>query len=222
MLQDYSSLPRSKSGTAFEGSPQNPSFANAGAAKPQQRGTDIEPQNVRKTVIKDVPAMHVQDDRRSFAQQPAPAATRAESPKPANRTQFGVVTPGGGISAVASGTIPEQKPVANSRKIVGLLVTYSWKPLGDVFPVYEGRNWIGRSTEADVSLPYDPTLSSENSFIIYRQGRFMITDRESMGGTDVNEETVWPGQAVNLPNYARIRAGSTIWTFIMIEPPATE
>jgi hypothetical protein len=107
------------------------------------------------------------------------------------------------------------------RKIVGVLITYSWRPEGQVFPVYEGRNLIGREPKCEVCLPEDPALSSENSHITFRQ-RFMLGDMMSMSGTDLNGEPV-EEQFRPLGNYARIRTGSTHWIFIVVDPqPASE
>jgi hypothetical protein len=102
--------------------------------------------------------------------------------------------------------------------VVGVLVTYSWKPEGQVFPVREGRNLIGRGTECEICVPDDPTLSNVNSHITYRKN-FVIGDMVSMSGTDLNGEPV-EDKFVPLPNYSTLRTGSTHWTFIVIEPQA--
>ena len=102
------------------------------------------------------------------------------------------------------------------RRIVGVLVTYSWKPEGQVFAVREGRNLIGRGAECEVSIPDDNTLSNVNSHITYRKS-FVIGDMVSMSGTDLNGVPI-EEQFVPLPNYATIRTGSTQWTFMAIQP----
>jgi hypothetical protein len=108
-----------------------------------------------------------------------------------------------------------------SRKIVGILVTYTWSDQGQIFPVLEGRNRIGRDPgQCDIAIPQDDTLSAVNSHILFRKN-FVIGDDVSMGGTDVNDEPV-ETQFVPLQNYARIRTGSTHWIFVAIQPPAVE
>ena len=108
--------------------------------------------------------------------------------------------------------------VAKDRKIVGVLVTYSWKPEGQVFHILEGRNFIGRDRECEVCVPEDETLSGKNSHITFRQS-FVIGDMVSMTGTDLNGVPI-EQQFCGLSNYATIRAGSTYFTFIAVEPPA--
>jgi len=118
-------------------------------------------------------------------------------------TMFGVATPG----------IP---PAAGEkRRIVGVLITYTWKPEGQVFEVREGRNRIGKDPSCDIVVEQDQSLSAENSSIRFGT-KFVIHDLDSMNGTHVNgvevEEPAYP-----LPNYASIRAGSTTFTFIAVE-----
>ncbi len=105
-----------------------------------------------------------------------------------------------------------------SRKIVGVLITYSWQEQGQIFPVLAGRNLIGRDPEqCDICIPQDSTLSSVNSSITFRR-QFVISDKDSMSGTYVDGEPV-ETEPVALRNYARIRTGSTFWTFVSIQNP---
>jgi len=118
---------------------------------------------------------------------------------------------------------PGQTPTERrgpERRIVGVLVTYSWKPDGQVFPVREGRNLIGRGAECEISVPEDSTLSNVNSHITYRKS-FIIGDMVSMSGTYLNDRPI-EEQFVPLPNYSNIRTGSTLWTFIAIQPPTEQ
>ena len=66
----------------------------------------------------------------------------------------------------------------------------------------------------------DPALSSTNSHITYRQN-FTVGDMVSMGGTDLDgvpiEEQFRP-----LRNLAKIRAGSTNFLFVIVDPALLE
>lgn len=101
---------------------------------------------------------------------------------------------------------------------MGVLVTYSWDPSGEVFAVREGRNLIGRGQECDIRIADDSGLSQVNSHITFRKG-FVIGDMVSMGGTDVDGQPI-EEQFRPLSNYARIRTGSTLWTFMAVSPDA--
>ena len=109
-------------------------------------------------------------------------------------------------------------PSLQGRKIVGILVTYSWSPEGQVFPVREGRNFIGRDKDCEICVPEDQTMSGRNSHITFRQN-FVVGDMVSMTGTDVNGTPI-EEQFHALGNYATLRAGSTYFTFIVIKPQA--
>ena len=112
----------------------------------------------------------------------------------------------------------KQMPVNRSaeRRIIAILITYSWAPGGQLFPVREGRNLIGRGEECEIRIPEDPMLSQVNSHITFRQS-FVLGDMVSMSGTDLNGEPV-EEQFRPLENHAQIRTGSTHWTFVIIDP----
>lgn len=132
-----------------------------------------------------------------------------------------------------SGSTPSaggQAGGADTRRIMGVVITYTWRPEGQLFAVREGKNFIGAgsvSSEAshrdcEILIRTDPRLSSEHALILCRHGRYDIVDQKSSNGTFLNGELV-PLQGTELPNYAEIKTGSTIWTFIKIEaPPVSE
>jgi hypothetical protein len=112
---------------------------------------------------------------------------------------------------------PQGGPSTAGRKIVGILITYSWRPDGQLFAVREGRNLIGRDPEkCEIAIPDDQTLSAVNSHITFRKS-FVIGDNVSMSGTDLDGEPI-EEQFKPLGNYATIRTGSTHWTFIAVSP----
>jgi hypothetical protein len=112
---------------------------------------------------------------------------------------------------------PAGPGVGGVRKIVGILITYSWEEQGQVFPVLEGRNLIGKDpTQCNICISQDQTLSDVNSSIAYRS-QFVIRDKDSMSGTFVDGAYV-EAEPIPLRNYAKIRTGSTNWTFVAIQP----
>jgi hypothetical protein len=121
-----------------------------------------------------------------------------------------------GTQAVGTTTGPVPQ-VQRERRIVGVLVSYSWTPEGKVYPIREGRNLIGRDEDCEVCIAEDQTLSGRNSHITFRQN-FVIGDLVSMTGTDVDGVPI-EEQFRALANYATVRAGSTYFTFIAIQPP---
>ncbi len=104
------------------------------------------------------------------------------------------------------------------RRIVGVLVTYTWRPEGEMFPVREGRNLLGSSPECEIRISTDLRMSARHACIVHRPGGFWIDDEKSMNGTFLGEEPV--DEKRRLPDSAVIRTGETIWRFAALEPPA--
>lgn len=140
------------------------------------------------------------------------------SPPASGRRGVTVFSPTPPQELPPAGQLPSPaKTRAAARKVVGILITYSWKPEGQVFPVCEGRNLIGLAEEADIRVIDDPALSGINTHITFRHS-FVVGDMVSMSGTDLNGEPV-EEQFRPLPNYSKLRTGTTLWTFVMIDPP---
>src|ERR1700722_20179367 len=91
-----------------------------------------------------------------------------------------------------------QQPVG---KIVGLLLSYSRNPMGEIFPIREGKNMIGSGERdgrpADILFADDHKMSAAHALILFRRGRFVIADQDSTNGTMVNGEET---DKMDLPN----------------------
>ena len=115
----------------------------------------------------------------------------------------------------------------DTRRIVGALITYTWLPEGQLFPVREGKTFIGSgdvSSEAihrscDVQIPQDRRMSSEHALILCRHGTYEVIDQISSNGTFLNGKMLRANNSTEIPNYGKIETGSTLWTFIQIEAP---
>ena len=111
----------------------------------------------------------------------------------------------------------------DKRRIRGILITYTWHPQGDLFPIREGKNYIGAGTvnrepgdpQCEIYITDDPKLSSAHALILCRQGKFEIIDLESTNGTFINDEMI-PIRGEDLPDTANLRTGSTIWSFMKV------
>jgi pSer/pThr/pTyr-binding forkhead associated (FHA) protein len=125
-------------------------------------------------------------------------------------------------SAVRSNAIPG---AANNRKLTGVLVTFSWRPQGQLFPLYEGRNVIGRGTieaegnrPVDVQVANDEMLSNDHATIRCRPGTslFELVDNLSTNGTFYKGAEI-ERAAIKLEDGARFRTGATEWLMKKIE-----
>jgi hypothetical protein len=106
---------------------------------------------------------------------------------------------------------------ASPRRVVGVLVTYTWRPEGELFPVREGSNLLGSAPECEARVTEDPRMSGRHACIVYRPGGFWIDDEKSMNGTFVDGELV--EEKRRLPDSAVLRTGGTAWRFVALEPP---
>jgi hypothetical protein len=119
--------------------------------------------------------------------------------------------PGGGRTIIR----PAQGESASSgRKLVGLLVTYSTNPNGQVFNIFEGKNFIGRDMPVDICIP-DNEVSGKHFSILYRSadGKYKFKDEQSSNGTYLNEVLTDEGE---LSSFDVIRIGGTRLIFIAI------
>lgn len=129
------------------------------------------------------------------------------------------------------GSGPPHGGEGDTRRIMGVLVTYTWRPEGQLFTIREGKNFIGAenvSSEVshrpcDIQIRTDPMLSSEHALILCRHGRYDLVDQKSSNGTFLNGELV-PIEGIELrDNYAEIKTANTVWTFIkIVAPPIAE
>lgn len=135
------------------------------------------------------------------------------------RTAFGGVDPGAQTVGLPS-QMGTQSPQPRGRRIRAVLVTYSWQAEGQVFPVYEGRNYLGSESDCEICLTSDRQLSGHHAAIFFRGESFEITDEKSMNGTFLDNRSV-PLTGLSLRNYSTIKTGATLWRFIIIEPELT-
>ena len=109
----------------------------------------------------------------------------------------------------------KEKADTERKKLTGFLVTYSLSTNGDFFPLYEGKNVIGRSASCSVHIKGDSAISEKHFSILYRAAdrKFKFKDEQSSNGTFINGELIDEGELKNL-NYINI--GSTRLLFIEI------
>ena len=72
-----------------------------------------------------------------------------------------------------------------TRKFVGWLVSYTLDPMGVDFKLYEGRNIIGRDMDCNITIN-DNMVSSKHAVLLFRAGKYSLTDSQSSHGTFVN------------------------------------
>jgi pSer/pThr/pTyr-binding forkhead associated (FHA) protein len=115
----------------------------------------------------------------------------------------------------------------DTRKIVGILISFTWQPQGQLFPIREGKNFVGSDKvysdashqDCDIQIKEDERMSGEHALILCRGGVYEIIDQTSSNGTFLNGDMLPANQSQKLENYSEIKAGSTLFIFIKIAPP---
>ena len=95
--------------------------------------------------------------------------------------------------------------------VVGWLVAMDGAQKGEDFRLREGKNSLGSGEGSEIVLR-DQAVSSKHASISYRDGKFVITDLDSMNGTFLNEDAE-PVARVELKDNDLIRVGATTLKF---------
>ncbi len=110
--------------------------------------------------------------------------------------------------------------ITQDRRMVGLLISFSRNPAGEVFKVYEGRTTIGRDSACDISFPEDSNMSANHLLIQYVEAKGAFRAQEygqgSANGTYVNGQVYVLGDVIDLKNNDVIILGSTKFVFLTI------
>lgn len=109
---------------------------------------------------------------------------------------------------------PPAAPVVlppGKRELVGFLVSYQSDPAGTFFPLYGGRNLVGRagaSDTLDIAIN-DPTTSSNHAAIVIESATraVHIEDLGSTNGTFLNEDALGPQGRRDARDSDRVRFG---------------
>ena len=113
---------------------------------------------------------------------------------------------------------------ADTRRIVAIMISYTWHPEGEVYPVREGRNYIGADRigddpshrYCDIHVPDDEKMSGRHALILCRPGGYELIDEKSTNGTFLNGKMLHANESKELPSQAEIRAGKTVFTYMSV------
>jgi hypothetical protein len=120
-----------------------------------------------------------------------------------------------GGTIIQGATLDKEGENKERKRLVGFLVTYSQSPNGDFFPLYEGKNLIGRDDTASICIQGDSNISEKHVSILFRpvDRKFKFKDEQSSNGTFINSELLDEG---TLKNLDEIRIGATRLLFMEI------
>ena len=145
-----------------------------------------------------------------------------DEPKPTETIGINGNDAAGGATVIrhVGGTATGETGVSENRRLVGLLVSYSANPTGEVYKVYEGRTTIGRDRTCDIPFPNDSHMSAKHLLIQYveAKGAFRAQeyDKGSANGSYVNGQVYVLGDVIDLKNNDVIGIGGTKFIFLAI------
>ena len=145
-----------------------------------------------------------------------------DEPKPTATIGIDGNDAAGGATVIrhVGGTATGETGVSENRRLVGLLVSYSANPTGEVYKVYDGRTTIGRDRTCDIPFPNDQHMSSKHLLIQYveAKGAFRAQeyDKGSANGSFVNGQVYVLGDVIDLKNNDVIVIGGTKFIFLAI------
>jgi hypothetical protein len=157
-------------------------------------------------------------------------ATRADEPAAvAAAPDAGAsVPPGRGhtvVDAQPGGPPGAARAGGGGRKLTGVVTSFTWTRLGQLFEVRDGRNYVGsgdvsseNNRRCDVHVPDDHLMSAAHFLILCQSGKYIISDNLSTNGTWVNDRQI-DTRGEELPDNALIKAGATVFTFQKIRAP---
>ena len=145
-----------------------------------------------------------------------------DEPKPTETIGINGNDAAGGATVIrhVGGTVTGETGVSENRRLVGLLVSYSANPTGEVYKVYEGRTTIGRDRTCDIPFPNDSHMSAKHLLIQYVEAKAAFRaqeyDKGSANGSYVNGQVYVLGDVIDLKNNDVIVIGGTKFIFLVI------
>jgi hypothetical protein len=127
-----------------------------------------------------------------------------------------IKAPPGAAESSSSPDAPTQYHETASYKndeVIAVMVAIDGELKGEVFPLFDGENRIGRASTSDVVLP-SKWISRAHAMVVHQEGVFAIVPLTEKNRTHVNDREV---DGAELSDGDTIRLGRTTFRFRDIE-----
>ncbi len=165
---------------------------------PRQPGGDRDPAGAPVSKAVTSPENPVPDPVRPYSQ-PTPAIGREGAPEnpagPDAPTQY------------------HQTASFKNDEVVGVVVAIDGELKGEVFPLFDGENKLGRGESSDVRLA-SKWISREHAMLVHQEGVFALVPLTEKNRTYVNDREV---DGAEISDGDTIRLGRTTFRFRAIE-----
>jgi hypothetical protein len=118
------------------------------------------------------------------------------------------------IQGATESSESETSSPRSTRKLMGWVVSFSNDPMGIDYKVFEGRNFLGSSSsECDITIGGDQSISGKHALILCRKDKFWISDQMSSNGTFLNDNDLDPNESPEIKDGDNIKLGNTLFKF---------
>jgi hypothetical protein len=136
---------------------------------------------------------------------------RQESPDPGgSKTRIDFDLPP--VPGKAMPTLLEGDQIQEKRPLSGWLAVFEGNLRGEAFPLYQGRNIIGSSSQCHIQFP-DQGVQDQHLSIRFSKEKCLLTDLDSENGTLLNEKRTYRSE---LKDGDRIRIGEALFRIKML------
>tara|TARA_B100000700_G_C14875044_1_gene775230 strand:- start:150 stop:797 length:648 start_codon:yes stop_codon:yes gene_type:complete len=117
------------------------------------------------------------------------------------------------IQDVTGSDSSEPSSSRSTRKLMGWIVSYSSDPMGVDFKIFEGRNFLGSNSKADITISGDQSISGTHALILCKKNKFWLRDEMSSNGTYLNDNELEPNESPEIKDGDNIKIGATLFKF---------
>lgn len=123
------------------------------------------------------------------------------------------------VESPSGGALGVERHAGGGRRLTGIVTSFTWSRLGQLFEVRDGRNYAGsglvsadNNSPCDILVAEDRTMSSAHFLILCQGTKYIISDNLSTNGTFVNGVQV-DARGIDLEDDAVIKVGATVFRF---------
>jgi pSer/pThr/pTyr-binding forkhead associated (FHA) protein len=145
----------------------------------------------------------------------APPVRPYSEPTPALGAAAIQAPPGSDDAPAASDAPTQYHQTASYKKdeVIGVLVAIDGELKGQLFPLFDGENTLGRAQSCDIVLS-SKWISREHAMVVHQEGVFAIVPLTEKNRTYVNDREV---DGAELSDTNTLRLGRTTFRFRSIE-----
>jgi hypothetical protein len=177
----------------------------------EKQSTEVLPDVLPLTAEDDIPVLEPVTPEPSVAPYSDTLALEPADPVPVLSPETETLS----AESVKLPVVPEATSVVTPAGSKPKLEVIRGLKVGAVYPLYEGKNYLGRTDDQPVDIDLDDQespdriwTSRQHAVIHFEDGKLTIEDLKSLNGTFVNRARVHPGQLRELSENDVVQIGT--------------